>query len=92
MLVATSSVNGQKFAACEEFDLYAEPWVEAQGDNPMLLKSSQLELDGEPVVADTNATINKQQKTGKKLSFKFKPVVFNGAEYAITENLSLIHI
>ena len=86
MLVATSSVNGQKFAACEEFDLYAEPWVEAQGDNPMLLKSSQLELDGEPVVADTNATINKQQKTGKKLSFKFKPVVFNGAEYAITEN------
>ena len=89
MLVATSAVktgDGSAFAGGEEFDLYAEPWVEVQGDNPMLLKSSQLELDGEPVVTDTNPTINKQQKTGKKLSFKFKPVVFNGAEYAITEN------
>lgn len=89
MLVATSAVktgDGSAFAGGEEFDLYAEPWVEVQGDNPMLLKSSQLELDGEPVVADTNPTINKQQKTGKKLSFKFKPVVFNGAEYTITEN------
>lgn len=89
MLVATSPmVENQKFATCEEFDLYAEPWTEPKPhqEPPMLLKSSQLELDGEPVVADTNATINKQQKTGKKLSFKFKPVVFNGATYTITEN------
>ena len=29
----------------------------------------------------------KQQKTGKKLSFKFKPVEFNGATYTVTENI-----
>ena len=86
MLKATSSVNGQKFAACEEFDLYAEPWVEPEAETPMLLNASQLELDGAPTVTGTKATINKQEKTGQKLSFKFKPYKFNGATYTITEN------
>ncbi len=53
----------------------------------MFLKSSELELDGDPVVSDTSATINKQQKAGKKLSFRFKPVEFNGATYTVTENI-----
>ena len=77
-LVATSSVNNNEFAGGEEFDLYAEKWVEPVKSD-MFLKSSELELDGDPVVSDTSATINKQQKAGKKLSFKFKPVEFNGA-------------
>ena len=88
-LVATSNVNENEFAGGEEFDLYAEPWTEPKPheEPSMFLKSSELELDGDPVVTDTNPTINKQQKTGKKLSFKFKPVEFNGATYTITENI-----
>lgn len=85
-LVATSSVNNNEFAGGEEFDLYAEKWVEPVKSD-MFLKSSELELDGDPVVSDTSATINKQQKAGKKLSFKFKPVEFNGATYTVTENI-----
>lgn len=85
-LVAASSVNNNEFAGGEEFDLYAEKWVEPVKSD-MFLKSSELELDGKPVVSDTSATINKQQKAGKKLSFKFKPVEFNGATYAVTENI-----
>lgn len=85
-LVATSSVNNNEFAGGEEFDLYAEKWVEPVKSD-MFLKSSELELDGDPVVSDTSATINKQQKAGKKLSFKFKPFEFNGATYTVTENI-----
>ena len=86
MLEARTSRNGQKFAGGEEFDLYAEKWVEPVKSD-MFLKSSELKLDGKPVVSDTPATINKQQKAGKKLSFKFKPVEFNGATYTVTENI-----
>ena len=89
MLVATSAVktaDGKKFAACEEFDLYAEPWSEQQGETPMLLKSSELKLK-KASVKDASDVINKQQKTGKQLSFEYEPVVFNGAEYTITENI-----
>ena len=85
MLEARTSKNGQKFAG-GRVDLYAEKWVEPVKSD-MFLKSSELKLDGKPVVSDTSATINKQQKTGKKLSFKFKPVEFNGATYTVTENI-----
>lgn len=89
MLEAKSSVNNNKFAGGEEFDLYAEPWVEPeqQEATPFFLKSSDLTLAGDPVMEDTTAVINKQEKTGKKLSFKFNPVEFNGATYTITENI-----
>ncbi len=85
-LVAKSSCNGKQLCGGEEFDLYAEKWVEPVKPD-MFLTSSELELDGKPVVSDTTATINKQEKTGKKLSFTFKPVEFNGATYTITENI-----
>lgn len=85
-LVAKSSCNGKQLCGGEEFDLYAEKWVEPVKSD-MFLKSSELELDGDPVVSDTSATINKQQKAGKKLSFRFKPVEFNGATYTVTENI-----
>lgn len=89
MLEAKSSVNNNNFAGGEEFDLYAEPWVEPeqQEATPFFLKSSDLTLAGDPVMEDTTAVINKQEKTGKKLSFKFNPVEFNGATYTITENI-----
>lgn len=88
-LVATSSVNNNNFAGGEEFDLYGEKWVKPEEgkQTPMFLKTSDLELEGAPVIKDTTATINKQEKSGKQVSFKFKPVEFNGAEYTITENI-----
>lgn len=89
MLEAKTSVNKNNFAGGEEFDLYAEPWVEPEQQEaaPFFLKSSDLTLAGDPVMEDTTAVINKQEKTGKKLSFKFNPVEFNGATYTITENI-----
>lgn len=88
-LVATSSVNNNNFAGGEEFDLYGEKWVKPEEgkQTPMFLKTSDLELEGAPVIKDTTATINKQEKSGKQVSFKFKPVEFNGAQYSITENV-----
>ena len=87
MLEARTSQNGEKFAGGEEFDLYAEEWVEPTAPTPMLLKSSELILEGAPTYTDTNAVINGKQKTGKKLSFKFQPKEYNGATYSITENV-----
>lgn len=68
MLEAKTGVNKNKFAGGEEFDLYAEPWVEPeqQEATPFLLKSSDLTLAGDPVMEDSTAVINKQEKTGKK--------------------------
>lgn len=90
MLVATSAVktgDDGKYAACAELDFYADKWVKPTGETPMLLKSSELTLDGDPTYTDTNAVINGKQKTGKKLSFKFQPKEYNGAMYSITENV-----
>lgn len=87
MLEARTSQNGEKFAGGEEFDLYAEEWDEPTAPTPMLLKSSELTLEGAPMYTDTNAVINGKQKTGKKLSFKFQPKEYNGAMYSITENV-----
>ncbi len=89
MLEAKTSVNNNNFAGGEEFDLYGEKWVKPEEgkQTPMFLKTSDLELEGAPVIKDTTATINKQEKSGKQVSFKFKPVEFNGAQYSITENV-----
>ena len=89
MLEAKTSVNNNNFAGGEEFDLYGEKWVKPEEgkQTPMFLKTRDLELEGAPVIKDTTATINKQEKSGKQVSFKFKPVEFNGAQYSITENV-----
>lgn len=87
-LVAKTSVNNNEFAGGEEFDLYGEKWVKPEEgkQTPMFLKSSELTLKNASV-KDTAATINKQKKTGKQLSFEYEPVEFNGATYTITENV-----
>lgn len=88
-LVAKSSVNNNEFAGGEEFDLYAEKWVAPQGEQDMTIESSELTLADENAVTceETVATVNGEQKTGEKLSFRFKPITFNGVEYTITENI-----
>lgn len=47
--------------------------------------SSQLELSDDPIVEDTDATINNTAKTGKKITFQFKPYTFKDVDYTISE-------
>ena len=81
--VATSSNNGQSFAGGAEFNLHEEAAPVEKNDREFA--ASALELDGEPVVEDTTATINKVEKTGKKITFSFKPYTFKDVEWTIKE-------
>ncbi|MGG7058851.1 discoidin domain-containing protein [Clostridium tertium] len=83
--VAISSNNGQSFAGGAEFNLHEEKAPIAVNDREFA--SSNLELDGEPVISDTNATINNVEKIGKKVTFNFKPYTFKGVDYTISENI-----
>ena len=82
-LVATSSKNGQSFAGGAEFNLHTERVAAAANDREFA--ASALELDGEPVVADTSAVINDVEKSGKMVTFSFKPYEFKGVTYTISE-------
>ena len=82
-LVATSSKNGQSFAGGAEFNLHTERVAAAANDREFA--TSALELSGEPVVTDTTATINDVEKTGKMVTFNFKPYEFKGVTYTISE-------
>ena len=82
-LVATSSKNGQSFAGGAEFNLHEDKVV--SGGNDREFASSQLELSGEPVIADTSAVINDVEKSGKMITFRFKPYEFKGVTYTISQ-------
>lgn len=84
--VATSSNNGANFAGGAEFNLHAEKAPVDTDDRAF--ETSDLELedgDGAVKVEDTTATINGVQKTGKKVTFSFKPYEHKGVEYTIDE-------
>ena len=82
-LVATSSRNGLQFAGGAEFNLHAEKAPEAADDRSFA--ASDLVLDGEPVVADTTATVNGVEKTGKTVTFRFQPYEFKGVTYTVSQ-------
>ena len=82
-LVATSAKNGQQFAGGAEFNLHADKAPVATNDREFA--ASALELAGEPVIADTTATINNVEKSGKMITFNFKPYEFKGVTYTISE-------
>ena len=82
-LVATSAKNGQQFAGGAEFNLHTERVAAVVNDREFA--TSALELDGDPIVADTTAVINKVEKTGKMITFNFKPYEFKGVTYTISE-------
>ena len=82
-LVATSSKNGQQFAGGAEFNLHPEKAPVATNDREFA--ASALELDGDPIVADTTAVINDVEKTGKMVTFNFKPYEFKGVTYTVSE-------
>lgn len=83
--VAISSNNGGNFAGGAEFNLHEEKAPIVANDREFA--TSSLELDGDPVISDTNATINNVDKTGKKVTFNFEPYTFKGVEYTISENI-----
>ncbi len=86
-LVVTSNTAGNNIAGGAEFNLY--PTAVAMPTNELEFSASNLELAGDPVVTDTTATINGKAKTGKKLTFNFRPYAFggNGVTYTISENI-----
>ena len=84
--VATSSNNGERFAGGAEFNLHAEKAPVDTDDRAF--ETSDLELkDGNEAVKveDTTATINGKEKTGKKVTFSFKPYTHKNVEYSIDE-------
>ena len=83
--VATSANNGLTFAGGAEFNLHKDKAPVVSDDRSFA--TSNLELAGDPVVTNTTATINKVEKTGKKVTFKFKPFTFKEVEYTICENI-----
>ena len=84
IFVATSSNNGAKFAGGAEFNLHADA-VETPKDERSLY-SSEFTLNNVEIT-DTNATINDQEKAGKKVTFSFDPIEFNGVTYTVKENV-----
>ncbi|MEY8426989.1 discoidin domain-containing protein [Lachnospiraceae bacterium 46-15] len=85
-LKATSSNNGANFAGGAEFNLHEKPVnAEEMSNGVREFASSALTLSGEPVVEETQATINGVDKTGQKITFNFEPYTFKDVEYTISE-------
>ena len=87
-LEAISSQNGGNFAGGAEFNLHKEEAPTASiAKNEREFFASDLTLKGAPVV-DNNAvaTINNQEKVGKKVTLNFEPYTFKGVTYTISEN------
>ncbi len=86
--VATSSNNGKNFAGGAEFNLHKDEAPVVKDDREF--KASDLTLkDGNDAVKieSTNAQINGKNKTGKKVTFSFKPYEHKGVQYTIDEVL-----
>ena len=84
--VATSSNNGANFAGGAEFNLHAEKAPVDTDDRAFETSDLELEDGNEAVkVEDTTATINGKEKTGKKVTFSFKPYTHKNVEYSIDE-------
>lgn len=87
-LVATSANNGKNFAGGTEFNLHKDKAPVTKDDRAF--ETSDLTLkDGKDAVKveDTSAEINGKNKTGKKLTFSFKPYEHKGVQYTIDEVL-----
>ncbi|MBR5293977.1 MAG: discoidin domain-containing protein, partial [Oscillospiraceae bacterium] len=82
-LVATSAKNGQQFAGGAEFNLHPDKIAATTNDREFA--ASALTLAGQPVIADTTATINGVEKSGKMVTFNFEPYEFKGVTYTISE-------
>lgn len=84
--VATSSNNGANFAGGAEFNLHEEKAPVDADDRAFETSDLELKEGNDAVkIEDTQATINGKEKTGKKVTFSFKPYEHKGVEYSIDE-------
>ena len=83
--------QGGSFAAGSEIDLFAEEFTSVPGvdaERPVL-KASDLELKGEPVVKDTNVTLNDEAKSGKLVTFNFEPKQFGASTVTVAQKVAM---
>ena len=83
--------QGGSFAAGSEIDLFAEEFTSTPGvdaDRPVL-KASELKLKGEPVVEDTNVTLNDKAKSGKLVTFNFEPKQFGASTVTVAQKVAM---
>ena len=83
--------QGGNFAAGSEIDLFTEQFTSVPGvdaDRPVL-KASELELKGKPVVEDTNVTLNDQDKSGKLVTFNFEPKQFGASTVTVAQKVAM---
>ena len=83
--------QGGNYAAGSEIDLFAEEFTSTPGvdaERPVL-KASDLELKGEPVVKDTNVTLNDKAKSGKLVTFNFEPKQFGASTVTVAQKVAM---
>lgn len=79
------------FASAAELDLMSEQFTSVPGvdaERPVL-KASDLELKGEPVVKDTNVTLNDEAKSGKLVTFNFEPKQFGASTVTVAQKVAM---
>ena len=83
--------QGGSYAAGSEIDLFAEEFTSVPGvdaERPVL-KASDLELKGEPVVEDTNPTLNGKAKSGQLVTFNFEPKQFGASTVTVAQKVAM---
>ena len=83
--------QGGGYAAGSEIDLFAEEFTSVPGvdaERPVL-KASDLELKGEPVVKDTNVTLNDEAKSGKLVTFNFESKQFGASTVTVAQKVAM---
>ena len=83
--------QGGSYAAGSEIDLFAEEFTSTPGvdaERPVL-KASDLELKGKPVVEDTNVTLNDKAKSGKLVTFNFEPKQFGASTVTVAQKVAM---
>ncbi|MBS5735942.1 MAG: discoidin domain-containing protein [Collinsella intestinalis] len=90
--VGIKVIKGQGgFASAAELDLMSEQFTSVPGvdaERPVL-KASDLELKGEPVVKDTNVTLNDKAKSGKLVTFNFEPKQFGASTVTVAQKVAM---
>ena len=90
--VGIKVIKGQGgFASAAELDLMSEQFTSVPGidaERPVL-KASDLELKGDPVVKDTNVTLNDKAKSGKLVTFNFEPKQFGASTVTVAQKVAM---
>ena len=79
------------FASAAELDLMSEQFTSVPGvdaERPVL-KASELKLKGDPVVKDTNVTLNDKAKSGKLVTFNFEPKQFGASTVTVAQKVAM---